>query len=170
MLYFLYKTLILRCILFLNTPTKLGVMKTNSVKVIVYFFSILMLLQSCVAYYKAPVSVEEAIATHDKVKIRTIDNEQYKFNSLIREDGELYGIKNLVEGKRDALAPYVKEIDHEKKLVKILLPFTIKEVYLKNQTKTDVMNGAIIAIPIISLIIYWIIRDTNSEGMKVSPI
>lgn len=116
-------------------------MKTTILKGIAYALSALMLLQSCVVYNKIPVSVDEAIATKKRVKVYTTENETYEFNKLVKEEGILYGIKNIHGSNKEIesrleLAQYVKKIDQDNGLVKILLPFEIKEVYTKNRIKS----------------------------------
>lgn len=149
---------------FIDRIMKITVLKN------ILLVTLTLVFEGCVTYYKAPISLEEAVASQSKVKIVTEDHTEYRFDQLLLEEGTVYGLKPLQEGKKEPLAPYIKEIDEEKKQIKILFPFPITEIYPKNQTKTDVINGAIIATPIISLIIYWILEDSKNEGMSVSPI
>jgi hypothetical protein len=116
-------------------------MKTTNLKYIAYALSALMLMQSCIVYNKTPVSVEEAIATNRRVKVYTTENETYEFKKLVKEKENIYGIIDNYGSNKQArlridLASYIKEIDTEKGLAKILLPFEIKEVYTKNRTKS----------------------------------
>ena len=70
-------------------------MKTTNLKYIVYALAALMLMQSCVAYHKAPVTVDEAVATNNKVKVYSIENKKYTFNKLVKEEDKIYGISSL---------------------------------------------------------------------------
>ena len=115
-------------------------MKTTNLKYIAIALSGLMLLQSCRVYHKAPVSVDEAVATNKMVKVYTTENKKFVFKKLVKEEDKIYGISTLHELNKNEFAPYVKEIDREKGLVKILLPFEIKEIYKRNRTMSTVLT------------------------------
>jgi hypothetical protein len=123
-------------------------MKTTNLKYIAYALSALMLMQSCRVYHKNPVSVDEAVATNKLVKIYTTENKKFVFKKLLKEEGNLYGISTLHELNKNEFAPYVKEIDKEKGLVKILLPFEIKEIYKKNRTISTIFTFIILTSPL----------------------
>jgi hypothetical protein len=124
-------------------------MKTIKLNLIAYLLSVLMLIQSCVAYNKTPVSVDEAVATNNKVKIYTNENEKHLFDKLVMEDGQIYGIKLLNKLNKDVFAAYVKEIDQEKGLVKVLIPFDIKGIHTKNKTKSLVLTLVLVLSPVL---------------------
>ena len=113
-------------------------MKTTNLKWIAYALSTLMLMQSCVVYHKTPVSVDEAVASNNTVKIYTTEDQKYNFKKLVKEEGNIYGISSIKGVNKKIFAPYVKGIDQEKELIKILLPFEIKEIYMKNKTMSTV--------------------------------
>jgi hypothetical protein len=62
---------------------------------IVLFFIIIILFQSCVVYEKSSVSLEWAAKQERKVKVETINNQNYKFNFIRFENDKFYGIKKV---------------------------------------------------------------------------
>jgi hypothetical protein len=115
-------------------------MKTTNIKYIAYALSALMLMQSCIVYNKTPVSVDEAVATNNKVKVYSIENKKHIFNKLVKEEDKIYGISSLKGLNKSLFAQYVKEIDQKKELVKILLPFEIKEIYTFNKKRSTILT------------------------------
>jgi hypothetical protein len=130
-------------------------MKTTHLKYIAYALAALMLMQSCVVYHKTPVSVDEAVATNKPVKIYTTENKIYKFKKLVREEDNIYGISSLKGLNKKIFAQYVKEIDQEKELIKILLPFEIKEIYERNRTMSTVYTILIMTSPVWIFFAMW---------------
>jgi hypothetical protein len=62
-------------------------------QVIVLFFTTLILFQSC-ATYKTPVTLEQATQDEKSVKIITVNDDTYKYNYIVYEEGQFYGVKN----------------------------------------------------------------------------
>jgi len=52
-----------------------------------------MLLQSCVAYQKNPVSLLQAEQSKKRVKMKTSSNQTYKFEQIVLEEEQFYGLK-----------------------------------------------------------------------------
>ena len=109
-------------------------MKSKSLRWIAYALTVLMLLQSCTIYRKMPVSIDEAVATNNSVKVYTTENEKYKFKRLVKEDDKIYGISHINGPNAKKFTNSIEEIYRSKSQVKILLPFDIKEVYIENKT------------------------------------
>jgi hypothetical protein len=132
-------------------------MKTTNLKLIAYSLAVLMLMQSCVVYHKTPVSVDEAVASNNMVKIYTTENKIHKFEKLVTEDGKIYGIKSIRQMSFDLnkklYTTYIKEIDQDKGLVKILFPFEIEEVYTKNKTMSNLATVVMVFSPLIIMAI-----------------
>ena len=61
-------------------------------KIIALFFTALILFQSCSAY-KTPITLEQAVQEKKKVKIITTTNNAFKYNYIVFEDGQFYGVK-----------------------------------------------------------------------------
>jgi len=135
-------------------------MKTiyHCLKLIAYAMSALILMQSCIVYHKSPVTVDEAVATNNLVKIYTTENKEYKFKKLVKEEDNIYGISSL-DGRnsKNVFAPYVKEIDQDNNLVKILLPFDIKEIHTINKNGSTIATLAVIFGPLLAITAFlWI--------------
>lgn len=56
--------------------------------------SSIILFQSCRVYNRYPVSIDDAVKSEKRVKIKTTGNRTLKFTKLISEDGNYYGIKS----------------------------------------------------------------------------
>jgi hypothetical protein len=62
-------------------------------KTIALFFTALILFQSC-ATYKTPVTLGQAVQEEKAVKIITVDDDTSKYNYIVYEEGQFYGVKN----------------------------------------------------------------------------
>jgi hypothetical protein len=73
-------------------------MKTSirHLKVVVLFFSILILFQGCVTVYKsANVTLEEAVRADTKARITTTDNQTIKYLNITKINQDYFGIKKV---------------------------------------------------------------------------
>ena len=68
-------------------------------KITSYFLLLVVLVQSCVVYQKTPVHINEA-TNKGTVKVESTTSRYYKFNSIIKANGEYYGIKNNYDSIR----------------------------------------------------------------------
>jgi hypothetical protein len=57
-------------------------------------FTILILTQSCTVYKEGTYSLEQAVKTDNKVKLKTIENKTIKYKKVEFANGGFYGIKN----------------------------------------------------------------------------
>jgi hypothetical protein len=75
-------------------------MKTikKQLKLIALIFSIVMFFQSCKAYYKESVTLEQAVNEHKRTKVETVNKQTYKFQSISFENNQYYGV-NKVKGE-----------------------------------------------------------------------
>ncbi len=122
-------------------------MKTNKLKWIALTLSALFLLQSCRVYHSKSVTVDEAILSAEKVKLKNFNEDTFKFDKLQKEDGQLYGIARRGSKTAQLLSEQiVNEIIITKyqssgKFVKILLlENTIKEYHLTNNTLSALLT------------------------------
>ena len=53
---------------------------------------VLVSMQSCSVYHSKTVSIDDAINSYDKVKIKSPDDDVYKFEKITKVDGEIYGL------------------------------------------------------------------------------
>lgn len=93
--------------------------------------TILIVFQSCRVYKKNPITIDEAVKSERRIKIKTLDNNKFKFKRVIIEESNYYGIKR-VNG------------DLEK--VPIMLN-TIDNIRVHNKTMS-IVYGSVIAIVI----------------------
>ena len=63
------------------------------IKGIVYFLTMLILFQSCVAYTKKTSTIEQASESKNRIKIRTIDGVKHKLKWIEEKDGNVVSIK-----------------------------------------------------------------------------
>lgn len=99
-------------------------------------------LQSCKIYDSKPTTKEDALLFGGKVRVKSDSNSNYKFEKLIVEDNQLYGIGKRVS-KKSKLS-YTNNIVNENKNdtnVKILLTDNlINEIHLYNKGKSSTLN------------------------------
>lgn len=111
--------------------------------------SILILLQSCTVYHSYKSSIDDAIASNNKVKIVLDSGEKHKFKKLNRNDNEVYGLiynksssyeywasRKSMPSKSETLT-YVQIYDNE-----------LKNLHLRNKSASTILT---IAIPILAL-------------------
>jgi len=121
---------------------KLIIMKTNKLKWIALTLSALFLLQSCKVYHSKTVTVNEAILSTKRVKVNNFNNESYKFESLYKENEQLYGYTKIKSSTAKKLTEQIVEMNE--KFVKILLSEKkIKEYHLQNKNLSTVLSVAI---------------------------
>lgn len=72
-------------------------MKTikTQIKSISLITAILILCQSCKAYYKDSVSLEQAVKSHKRAKVETTTKQTFKFQAISFENDQYYGIKKV---------------------------------------------------------------------------
>jgi|OpeIllAssembly_1097287.scaffolds.fasta_scaffold377651_1 hypothetical protein len=110
----------------------------SSLKLITLLLSIL-LFQSCKIYQSKPITSDEAVEFQRNVKIKTTTNETYKFESLQKEDGKLYGIAKSNSRTAKKLKDRIIKSDSNGKFVKILLPDNfIDKIYYQDKTMSTV--------------------------------
>lgn len=113
-------------------------------KPVALFLCIIVLFQCCVVYDKQPVTIEQAIGTHEKgVKVITNDGRQFNFNSLYYEEDILYGELHKPKAGQEVT-------------VKIN-PDSIKEIHLFSEKKTRILRIVVSIVVIgafVGLIIY----------------
>jgi hypothetical protein len=67
-------------------------------KTICLFLAALIILQSCKAYHKKPVTMEEAVASHKKVMITRTNGEKVRLTRIEGENAVYYGILHKSAG------------------------------------------------------------------------
>jgi hypothetical protein len=64
-------------------------------KVVALFFSVLILFQGCTVYKNQNISLDQAAATNDKVKIVTKNNQTIKYLNITKINQEYFGFKKV---------------------------------------------------------------------------
>ena len=118
------------------------------------FLSLLVLFQCCKVYYKEPVSIDEALNSDIKrVKIITVDDRVYVFDSIYIAHEKLYGHLRKIKTKNEI----------EKAGVSIKKE-SIKEIYLYNVKKSKGMTGVLIAVGIpVGIVLFVLIGCALDE-------
>lgn len=113
-------------------------MKTINLRIkpIAFFLIVMMMLQSCMAYQKAPVNLLKAEQSRAKVKLKTDSNQIHYFKQVILEEDQFYGLK-MEKGEM------VKIEIHED---------GANRVFLHNKSKSIWNTVAVIAIPVAVLV------------------
>jgi len=127
--------------------------KTKSnLKLITLLLSVL-LFQSCKIYKAKPITSDEAIELHRNVIIKPTTNETYKFESLQKMDGKLYGIAKSNSTTAIKLKDNIVTSNLNSKFVKIVLPdnFNDKIYYKDYKTLSTVSTILDITALIISI-------------------
>jgi hypothetical protein len=109
-------------------------------KPIALFLVVTFLMQSCVTiYHSKSATIDEALMVSKKersntlknIKVKSSTNRVYKFKSLTKEDGQIYGIAHKNWKSSKFLFNQIVQYQDEK--VKILLTTDqVNEIYLKN--------------------------------------
>jgi len=107
-------------------------MKTlkKQLRSITLLLAIVMIFQSCTVYKSANVTLDQAVQNESKVKVRTINNERFKFNRIGVEDGNYYGVKknNSVVIKTPLDQNFIKTINEKDKTLSTILSIGIPVV------------------------------------------
>lgn len=122
-------------------------MKTirKHLKSLVLLFTILIFFQSCVVYEKSSVSLEWAAKQERKAKVKTNNNQTYKFKRIQSENEHFYGIK---ETNGD--------------IIKIPLEADkLNKIQLQNKSTSTIATITTIIGSLIGVILIWYFIDTG---------
>ncbi|QCE40641.1 hypothetical protein [Psychroserpens sp. NJDZ02] len=123
----------------------------KTIKLMCVCLTMLIILQSCRVYHSKTVSLEEATASTQRVKIKTKENKILKFHKIILEEGQFYGVK-------------IKGEDISKTL---LNTEDLEQVRLHNKNLSVILG---IAVPIISVVGILVIAIVNWNGPQIGDI
>jgi len=134
-------------------------MKTlgHHLKWIAIILSTLLVFQSCRVYHSKTATVEEATLFSQHIKIRSTSDETYRFKTLLREDGKLYGITWRKGSTARKLSEQIVLVSagKDKHEVKILLDENaIREYHLQNKTMSILIP---ILIPVILAALIFVV-------------
>lgn len=127
-----------------------------NLKLFARLLTVIILFQSCNIYRSTPVSIDRAVEFNRKVKIKTQNNQVYKFNSLEREGTDLFGIAKANSKEAKLMAENIVEKNYRGKFVKIgIAENSVQEVKLKNYTMsviTPIVVGLAVFVGLLAFI------------------
>ena len=129
-----------------------------------------MLLQSCTVYHSAPSTLEEAVSSADKVKIKSPDYEVYKFSNISFLDGNIYGLAKKKSSTARALSNQIMVKTSDQKNVRILLTeLNVSSYHLKNRTGSTLVTIAVPVVIVGALVgIGYVVADNVTVGFSLS--
>ncbi|MCJ7757846.1 MAG: hypothetical protein MUP24_06825 [Gillisia sp.] len=141
---------------------------TNSnLQLLAVLLSIVLVFQSCKVYHSETATIEDASRFTDNIKVVSATNEIYKFESLQKEEGEIYGIVDENSKTAKKLSNQIVEIIYPEGWVKIhLLEENIKEIYLQNRTMSTVGNVSIVIGALLGLILSFISVNNDIDDIR----
>lgn len=115
--------------------------------------SALILMQSCRVYHKNSVSLEKAVQSKKRIKIKSTKNKTLKYTYIIYQDGDFYGIESNKNSRR-----YKKVLLNEDE---------IKTVRLHNKSLSIILG---ILWPLATLIGFVALAVSSWSGPDVGSI
>jgi hypothetical protein len=112
---------------------------------LVLLFTSLMIFQSCVVYEKSSVSLEWAAKQQRKAKVKTINNQTYKFKFIRFENDKFYGIQK-VNGEI-----IKKPLEADK----------LNNIHLQNKSASTIATITTVLGSLIGVILVWYFIDTG---------
>lgn len=89
----------------------------------------LLLLQSCRVYRSKTITLDEAVKSESRVKIKTTNNKTLRFQKIVFENGEYLGVKNKYNGYEHT--PLTEEM--------------IQRIKPQNKTVSAILTGTLAA-------------------------
>jgi hypothetical protein len=141
----------------------------NNIKALSLIFTFLMLLQSCTVYHSAPSTLEEAVSSADKVKIKSPDFEVYKFSNISFLDGNIYGLAKKKSSTAKALSNQITVKTSDQNNVRILLTEqNVLSYHLKNRTGSTLATIAVPVVIVGALVgIGYVATDNVAVGLNL---
>ena len=142
----------------------------NNIKALSLIFAFLMLLQSCTVYHSTPSTLEEAVSSADKVKIKSPDFEVYKFSNISYLDGNIYGLAKKKSSTAKALSNQITVKTSDQNNVRILLTEqNVLSYHLKNRTGSTLVTIALPVVIVGALVgIGYVAADNVSVDLNLS--
>ena len=104
-------------------------MKTlkKQIRPITLLLAFVILFQGCTVYKSVPISLEQAVQNESKVRVKTKNNEKYKFNRVGVENGNYYGVKksNNIVVKTPLDQDFINTINEKDKTLSTVLSIGI---------------------------------------------
>ncbi|HSI70172.1 MAG TPA: hypothetical protein VK941_08055 [Gillisia sp.] len=124
--------------------------KLRIFRVISCLLTIVILGQSCTIYRSAGISVDEAVESQNKVRVKTKLNQNYIFKRLEKDTAGVYGIADQKSRPARELSHHITSRNLPEYQVKIKLQEdSIKEIKPRDKTLSIVVPAGIVAAGII---------------------
>jgi hypothetical protein len=118
-------------------------------KPIALLLAVIFLVSSCRVYHSGLVSVDEAVTSSKRVKVKSYDDEIYRFKKLEINKGKLYGVATRNSDAAHYLSPYIIDQTNDDKYVGILIPDEfISKIQVQNKGLSTVLT---VLIPVIAI-------------------
>lgn len=115
-------------------------------RVISCLLTFIILCQSCTIYRSASISVDEAVESQNKVRVKTESNRNYNFKRIERDEAGIYGIAFKRSKIARQLSNDVLPGDLPDNLVKIKLrENSIEEINPRNKTLSILVPALTVA-------------------------
>jgi len=125
----------------------------TGMKTIALFFATVLLFQGCVVYdFNNPVTLEQAFQEQKKAKVKTNTNQTSRYKYISFEDGQFYGVK-----KKSGEFIRVPLDNND-----------VIQVLVQNKSASTWVTVAVIAVPVIAVIIFALTFDV-STGEALVP-
>ena len=115
------------------------------IEYLVLIFITLILLQSCVVYEKSSVSLEWAAQQERKAKVKTINNQTYKFKLIRFENDQFYGI----------------QLENGEIIKTPLRSDTLNKIQLQNKSTSTIATITTVLGSLIGVVLVWYFIDTG---------
>ena len=133
-------------------------------KPIALLLSVVVLMQSCIVYQSQTVSVDEAVTSSKRVRVKWNDGETYRFKKLEKTKGKLYGVLGRNSDDAYYLSSYIIDSTNRGKYVYILIPDEfISKIQLQNKELSTVLS---VLIPV--FVIGGILKIA-ADNMSINP-
>jgi hypothetical protein len=128
--------------------------KQKIFKSLAVLLSILVLLQSCIAYNGLPTPVDKAVLSPKKVKVLLSNNHIYKFKRIGKDNDQIYGIAKRNSEAAMHLSKQVVPLEKSKRLVRVNLKNEqVKEIYVLNEQHSVLQTISLILLVGVPLVI-----------------
>ena len=135
-------------------------------KGIAYVLMFLLLFQSCTVYHSNTSSVDQAIASNNKVKVDGSEDFSYKFKKIERINGEIYGLTKTKSNTNKRLrGRETKESQIKNNIYLKLSEEDIQTIHLKNKTASTVVT---ILVPLAGVAALVMIGYQAANNISVS--
>jgi hypothetical protein len=119
---------------YIGHETTTQIFKTNS-----SFLAVIFMVQSCSVYHSYTVTTDEAISSSKKIKVKSVTETSYKFNSLEIVEGQLYGIAHKKSKTAKVLSKQI--VQYQSDNVKILLTKDqVNEIYIEDKMRSGILS------------------------------